>query len=153
MTRFVGTNGNMFAAQIIVRNDDQRLCDEAFYSAAWQVLGPDVLWARSAIIATPTSRGGSPFWGILTSWGDSWDPIPYMQSESKIGQKRDGLVGVTRDSSGNALGTVTVEAFDVPTLTLVDQTVSDANGNYQVTTPYTGQSMFVRALKTGSPDV
>src|SRR5215472_6764597 len=121
MTRIISTNGGAFGAQMLVPSDDKRLCDQVAYSSAWQTLGPDALWSRSAIIAAGATNRAC-FWGNLMSWGDSWDPFPYMQEETKVGQKRDGFAGVTRDSSGNVLGSCEVLAFDVASLTLVDKT-------------------------------
>ena len=63
------------------------------------------------------------------------------------------LSGVTRNSSGVALGNCVVDLFLNSEDTLVATTVSDGSGNYRFTLSGNSQTYFVRAYKAGSPDV
>jgi hypothetical protein len=70
--------------------------------------------------------------------------------------ERHLIPGVTRDAGGNPLGNCVVECFQTSTNTLIDRTVSDANGNFTIsatTAPYGGLTYFLVAYKPGSPDV
>lgn len=63
------------------------------------------------------------------------------------------ITGVTRDSTGAALGNCAVTLFktvdNMPTATAV----SDANGNYSFSIDGNAQTRFVVSYKAGSPDV
>ena len=152
MSRFI--NGTAFypAASFNIKPENYKLSTAAVFgfSDEWRRLGWDVLWSRPGFMGAGTWGGGS-FWGLVTmSWGDSWDVIPYMD-EGAAGGKRQTVFGVTRDGSGNPLASCKVYAFDLNTLTLVDQTTSDANGNYTVTTPYDGATLFLRTFLGSTP--
>lgn len=62
------------------------------------------------------------------------------------------ITGVTKDSTGAALGLVTVDLFDTANDIIRATTISDANGNYlvdaQINTTY-----YLVAYKAGAPDV
>jgi len=60
--------------------------------------------------------------------------------------------GVTRDSTGSALGSVTVQLFRTLDDCFLGEAVSDGAGNYTVRAPGTGPFYLV-AYKAGSPDV
>ena len=63
------------------------------------------------------------------------------------------ISGVTRDSSGNALGNCTVWLFrSSPTKLFFAETTSDENGNYSFVAPSVW-TYFLRAHKDGSPNV
>jgi hypothetical protein len=62
------------------------------------------------------------------------------------------IAGVTRDQSGNPLGSCDVRAFKTDNNQLVDTTVSDENGNYTVNVLDT-TNHFIVAFKAGSPNV
>lgn len=66
--------------------------------------------------------------------------------------ERYTITGVTRDSTGAALGLVTVDLFDTATDTIRATTISDANGNYLVDGQI-GYTYYLVAYKTGAPDV
>lgn len=72
--------------------------------------------------------------------------IPFKQPARYI------ITGVTKDSTGAALASVTVDLFDTAGDVLRATTTSDANGNYlvdgQIDTTY-----YLVAYKTGAPDV
>jgi hypothetical protein len=62
------------------------------------------------------------------------------------------IVGTTRDSAGNPLGSCIVQGFLTATDTFVGQMTSDSGGYFELPTPYTG-AHYVVAYKAGSPDV
>lgn len=63
------------------------------------------------------------------------------------------ISGVSRDSGGVALGACTVDLYLTAEKTLVATTTSDGSGNYSFTVPGNSQNFFVRAYKSGAPDV
>ena len=69
------------------------------------------------------------------------------------GAQMKKIIGVTRDSAGSPLGSVTVQAFLTATDAYVRETVSDAGGYYVLCTQFDGQTHYLVAYKTGSPDV
>lgn len=62
------------------------------------------------------------------------------------------ITGVTKDSSGVALGSCTVRLFNTATNLLEQTTVSDASGNYSFTVDKT-QTYYEVSYKAGAPDV
>lgn len=64
-----------------------------------------------------------------------------------------GISGVTRDSSGAALGSCVVKLYRTATDVLVDSTVSDGSGNYSFPNVTPGDTYYVVAYLAGSPDV
>lgn len=85
-------------------------------------------------------RGGAR--GVGPSWqGRIPLPAPYQR-----------LTGVTKDSSGNALGGCTVMAFRTVDNVFLGQAVSDSNGNYDFRVPSLDASYLV-IYKAGAPDV
>lgn len=71
----------------------------------------------------------------------------------KLGNKSFLISGVTKDSTGAALGGCTVKLY-----TTVDDverydTVSDASGNFSFSVPSNGWAWYAVAYKAGSPDV
>lgn len=127
----------------ILPNDDRAQMPS--YSSAPQRMGPDVLWDRSGML----SSSGAGFWGNL-SIGDVWDYQSWATVTAAVGQRRDGITGITRDINGNPIGNVTVKMFDKLTDLLVDTVTSDANGNFTATTPFTGQQVYMRAVNAGN---
>jgi hypothetical protein len=65
--------------------------------------------------------------------------------------RNEAITGVTRDSTGAALGFCAVALFIMPN-TLANTTISDASGNYRFDNPGSGPFYLV-AYKAGSPDV
>lgn len=63
------------------------------------------------------------------------------------------IFGVTKDSTGAALGSCTVDLFTTTDNVLVATTVSDASGNYEFRGRSTSFTHYVVAYKAGSPDV
>lgn len=72
--------------------------------------------------------------------------LPFKQPARYI------ITGVTKDSTGAALGAVTVDMFDTASDTIRATTISDANGNYLVDAQI-NNTYYLVAYKTGAPDV
>jgi hypothetical protein len=62
------------------------------------------------------------------------------------------IAGVTKDSTGVALGSCTVRLFNTATNAHEQTTVSDASGNYRFIVDKT-QAWYLEAYKAGAPDV
>lgn len=63
------------------------------------------------------------------------------------------VVGVTKDSTGTALAGCTVKLYRSRDDALIDQTVSDAAGNYSFASGSTVETYYIVAYKPGAPDV
>lgn len=63
------------------------------------------------------------------------------------------ISGVTRDSTGAALGNVNLALFRADTEQLVERLTSDGSGNFQTSPVGLGILYQLDAYKTGSPDV
>ena len=63
------------------------------------------------------------------------------------------IFGVTKDSAGAALGSCTVHLFETLTDKYVEQTVSDANGNYEFRSASLSTTYFVVGYKAGGTAV
>lgn len=63
------------------------------------------------------------------------------------------IAGVTKDSTGAALGGCTVKLFRTSDDVWIATTTSDGSGNYSFTVPNTATTYYVVAYKAGSPDV
>jgi hypothetical protein len=62
------------------------------------------------------------------------------------------IVGVTKDSSGAALGNCLVRLFNAATNVMEQSATSDASGNYTFTVDKT-QQWYAVSYKVGAPDV
>ena len=69
-----------------------------------------------------------------------------------IGVGRTSILGVTKDSAGAPLGSVTVQLFRTSDDTFQTEVVSTAAGNY-VLYPDVAGPFYIVAYKAGSPDV
>jgi hypothetical protein len=149
MSFFIRATGGMLGSIFaVIRNDDR--VQQANYSGRWQMFGQDMLWPRSTFVGYSSSLGVSNF--DLSNALDLWEMDALVASDAMAGQRRDSISGVTRDSTGAALGGVSVRAFDLARDLLVDSVVSDATtGAFTVTTPYVGQTMYCVAYKAGTP--
>lgn len=78
-----------------------------------------------------------------------WAGQPYLTQGS---YGRFGVRGVTRDAYGSRLGGVTVKLFRTADDSLQDSEVSDPEGNYLVTTPYT-DAHYLYIYKAGPPEM
>ncbi len=88
----------------------------------------------------------NPWWPAATNLLDSggtlsdiidsvWFLSPYPVSGAN---GRLGFVGVTRDQYGSPLGNVTVRCYLTSSAELVSTVLSDADGQFTITTPYGG---------------
>jgi hypothetical protein len=68
-------------------------------------------------------------------------------------QTMNKLVGITRDSSGNILGSAIVKVFLTATDQELRQVTSDAGGYFELPSEYAGSNHYLVAYKAGSPDV
>jgi len=69
-----------------------------------------------------------------------------------LGTQNERIVGVSRDSTGAALGSCTIKVFRTADDVLVASTVSDGSGNWTAYPDQEGPYYFVE-YKAGSPDV
>lgn len=83
----------------------------------------------------------------LTRFGDFWSNHPGGCNG------RLSFVGVTRDQFGSAADGVTVKLFRTSDDRLISQVVSDANGNFTITTPYYPDGHYLVIYKAGTPDI
>jgi hypothetical protein len=63
------------------------------------------------------------------------------------------VFGVTKDSTGAALGTCAVDLFRTADDVVMDRTVSDASGNYEFRSASLSTAYYVVAYRAGAPDV
>lgn len=152
----------------LVTPDDARHGDEDFFGND-DLYQPDPianyfkredLWYGVPTFRTPwwpSSQGGaflgdgganiSMFSDKLTRWDDFWGNHPGGCNG------RLSFVGVTRDQFGSPTGGVTVKLFRTSTDQLVSTVLSDASGNYTITTPYYPDGHYLVCYKTASPDI
>lgn len=105
----------------------------------------DVLWTRSRMVSgDPGVAAGTEiiprtqFWWVIAPRG---------------GGKRSRITGITKDSTGTALGGSVVHLYRTSDDVEVDQVTSDAgDGTYSVGAP-TDDQHYAVAYKPGSPDV
>lgn len=63
------------------------------------------------------------------------------------------ISGITRDSGGAVLGNCTVWLFKTSNKLFIEETTSNASGEYSFDGILTGVSYFVRAFKDGAPNI
>lgn len=142
-------NGFIIGAGLNVNDEDMQSID--FRKSAPKGSDPsgyltdvDQVWPRSRML-------GADYANIAPAWDNAsgyWEwPVAGMgHRHPKV------ITGVTKDSSGNPLGGVTVQLFNSATGALVDTAISDSVGNYRLGDPNNVNS-FVVAYEAGSPDV
>lgn len=84
--------------------------------------------------------------GIPVVKGFADGTIPFFEERNYT------ITGITKDSSGVALGGCTVMLFNTSTCTLEQQVVSDASGNFTFIVDKT-KKWFEVSYKVGTPDV
>lgn len=94
------------------------------------------------------NAGGAPF-NARGKGAPTFEPFPITET-----QQNYTISGVTRDSTGAALGSVTVYLFAliVDTPVLAATVVSDASGNYKFYVA-PAQAYWIATYKAGSPDL
>ena len=78
--------------------------------------------------------------------------LPVVSQNPAIAQASYLISGVTRDSTGAALGNCTVHFFRAADDLAIAQTTSDANGVFSTYVP-AGVQYYIIAYLPGSPDV
>lgn len=78
---------------------------------------------------------------------------PFTDSMPLPTQPALTITGTTRDSSGAALGSVSLKLFRADTGQLVQTLTSDGSGNYTTNPVGPGLLYQIDAYKSGSPDV
>ena len=69
-------------------------------------------------------------------------------------QSHYAITGITKDSTGVAVGGCTVKLYKTSSDAVVDTTLSDANGNYSFPIAMGGnETFYVVSYKAGSPDI
>ena len=113
--------------------------------------GPSAKKALQPDLASPGVGFAKSFvsYNIETRPQHLVDPRLSLEEEGTLNLR---LTGVSRDSSGTALGACTVMLFRTQDRTLVAEMVSDASGNYSFSL-LTGGPFFLVEYKAGSPDV
>lgn len=159
MTGFIGTPSGVGAGQWLSDNDSRLMMDD------YQPLNTNV-WI-SVEDAWALFGGGyeNEYWpgsaGMDASGGEWSKAVWYGRPELSSGAvSRYAFTGVTRDAYGSALGAVTVKLFKTvgggnPDLkdVKIDETTSDASGNYTLYTYYYPDTHYIVSYKTGTPDV
>lgn len=84
-------------------------------------------------------------------WGKRRNPI--FGQRSRGATTIFGVSGTTRDRYGTVLPDATVILFLTATDQKMDKTVSDADGQFLVRSPYYPDPHYLVFYKTGSPDV
>ena len=151
MSSFMGNAGNGTAGiDTSLVADDGRLRPEWADDDDYRWITVDDVWALDG--------WRSPWWpgtGRLDASGDEWSQgIWYDRMEIVSGSVgRFGFIGVTRDVYGSAVGGVTVSLFHTADNAFVMSVVSDAAGNFGLTTPFYPDMHYMVAYKTGVPDI
>lgn len=109
---------------------------------------------------TPVARGTgpnaggrpSPRGGVANGAGPSVSG-PFFNSQAQQSRKFWIIAGVTKDSSGVALGSCAVDLFDTGTDTKIASVISDASGNYSFSVEGNSQTKYAVAYQAGAPDV
>lgn len=76
----------------------------------------------------------------------------FISGESPYFEKPYAIAGVTRDSTGAALGVCNVTLFRTNDDSIAGRTISDASGNYLIVAS-PALTHYVVSYKAGSPDV
>lgn len=99
----------------------------------------------------PIAKGQNGRPGVFAIPGDRFLASRTFRS-APFSTKNETLSGVTKDSTGSALGACVVQLFRTPSDALVSEITSDASGNYNFDNPGSGP-FYIVAYKAGAPDV
>lgn len=150
MSQFIGASRPV----VILQANDMRLMSENYRQdlelsdfSLWGLPGGDFTspWWPDSSIVDDQSNGMSGSILQFDTWG-------YFE---EVGGtiSRYGVVGVTRDVNNSPISGVTVKLYRTSTDEVVSTQVSDAAGNFTVTTPYYPDAHYVVMYKTGTPDI
>jgi len=93
------------------------------------------------------------------------NPAQFSQGQQTLGKPRllrggvqrgplyNKISGVTKDSSGIIIGGCIVKLFRSSDDVKIDETVSDASGNYSFTLVVYAENFYLIAYKAGAPDL
>jgi hypothetical protein len=102
---------------------------------------------------------------MLTGCGDEMLGAPWTDKTELVQpvgggtNSRMAIFGTCRDVNGTPVVGAIVKLFKTADLPspgkdiILDTVISDANGNYTVTTPYYPDTHYIVEYKTGSPDI
>lgn len=107
------------------------------------------LWPKSGFMSGDTSVPLDLFGSTIETYR-KYDTFPIEVFGN--GSKRK-IIGITRDSAGAPLGSVTVQALRASDFVVAGQTVSDSGGYYEATTPFPATNHLLLAFKGGAPDL
>lgn len=146
---FLGTVPQMTAGFLVAP-------DERAMQPLQQWNGPqsDRPFSEGALWTMGRLASGDGSWGLFG--GDcansaDWEG-PNVRAPGGGCASQKKIVGVSRDSTGNPLGSCIMKAIVTATDVLAGQVTSDSGGYFEVRTPYTGAHRL-DAYKAGSPDV
>jgi hypothetical protein len=153
MSQFLGTTSGTAGVGIQCVADDNRLWPQWADNDENRHIPIDESFFYGGYTNGFWPRGGS-----LDASGDEMlESVWYDMPEVSNGQKiQYGISGVTRDVYGSPLGGVTVKLFRTIDDQKTDQQVSDANGNYVLSTPFFNDAHYIVEYKAGGgiiPDV
>lgn len=100
----------------------------------------------------PAVKGFNATLGVSRTIGPH-GPVAFDFKFPRLFQERNYTIsGVTKDSTGAALGSCIVRLFNTDTNEVEQTTTSDASGNYSFIVDKT-KGFYCVSYKTGSPDV
>jgi hypothetical protein len=155
MSQFI--NGSYGLPVTIHAPSDISVCDQIYWGTRSRA--PTSIWASELRIRADNARDSFVFktrwWPkcgqILGGWGDGTQGDTFQNLATRAmlvrtergANGRLGFVGYTRDQYGSAVGGCTVRLYRVISDELVAKVVSDANGLYFATTPYSDEHFLV----------
>jgi hypothetical protein len=122
----------------VLQRPDDRV--PAIYSRRADATDSDVLWPRPSFPGAGFING----FGGLDAAHQAWE----WNLDARGHRAPKVISGVTRDSAGAAIGSVTVQLFNTVTGLLVDTQVSDSGGNYRLYDPNNVACFVVAYLDT-----
>lgn len=145
MSRFTNTVNDTFT-NVLYDGTYRVRHMEAYYQpqTEYDIYLTDVLWPRSRGLNNGAIYDTDTCYQPQATW--------YNWPTQNQGSRSVYLIsGITKNSSGNALGNCTVNAFTTADKVLQGTTTSDGQGNYQCPT-FSNGNHFLVAFKTGTPD-
>jgi hypothetical protein len=145
MSRFLKVSENIFQS-LLVPNDDRGMEDVYRQLSHYDILLTDVLWPRSQMITdgqlwcTDGTQVNDCVWWAWPRYDATGAHSCYMIS------------GITKDSGGNPLPGVTVEAYTTADDVFRGKCVSGPDGGYNCPT-LINAAHYLRAYLVGNPDV
>lgn len=130
-----------------LERSDTRNCDEYFFDNE-DLYGEATLWSFDWNSVIEAAGYVSPWWpfrgSLLGGWGDGLDGDAFLSLGARHSDMwrsfgsngRLAIVGTTRDAYGSPLAACTVRLFRTSTNELQAKVTSDANGAFQVSSPY-----------------